>query len=227
MGIRSPLVVGEWYHCYNRGVEKRRVFESVKDYERFLLLMYVGNSSNSIHISNLKDKNLLGLLSNPSIDPVEPLVEIGAYSLMPNHFHFLLKETCEGGTAAFMQKVFTGYTMYFNKKNDRTGALFSGVFKSKHVVDDRYLKWLVSYIHLNPIELVEPRWKEGVGDIKKIHKYLSKYRYSSLPDFHNSRRLEKKLLGNSIFELFAEIPPIKEMLKESREYHQYFIKAKP
>ena len=227
MGIRTPVAVGEWYHCYNRGVERRRVFESVKDYERFLLLMYVGNGSNPIHVSNLKERNLYSILSSLSLDRGDPLVEIGAYSLMPNHFHFLLKEIRDGGIASFMQKVFTGYTMYFNKKNERTGALFSGVFKSKHVADDCYLKWLLAYIHLNPVELIEPKWKGGEGNLKEINKYLSNYGYSSLLDFYNSERPEKKLLGESIFELYEEAPALKDMLKEAQEYHQAFIKAKP
>ena len=188
--MRSPFVVDEWYHCYNRGVDKRKIFEDVRDYERFLLGLFVGNSEIPVHISNLKSSRLQEALNDDSLERGDPLVEIGAYCLMPNHFHLLIRETTEGGIAKFMQKLCTGYTMYFNTKYERTGALLSGTFKSKHVSDDRYLKHLVSYIHLNPAELFNPKWKIGQENPHKIKKNLEEYRYSSLPDFFGQKRLE-------------------------------------
>ena len=66
-----------------------------------------------------------------------------------------------------MQKLLTAYTMYFNKKNERTGPLFSGMFKATHANEDEYLKYLFSYIHLNPIKLIEPLWKNWYQRQKK------------------------------------------------------------
>lgn len=222
VATRFPLTVGEWYHCYNRGVEKRKVFQSKSDYERFLFLMYVGNGSKPIQTSHLKSNRLQNAFVDTSLERDEPLTEIGTYSLMPTHSHFVLKEIRKNGIARFMQKVFTGYTMYFNKKNERTGALFAGTYKSRHLIDDRYLKMVVPYVHLNPVELIEPRWKDGKGNIVTIEKWLKQYPYSSLPDFLGVERLERKLISESIFELFDSIPSTKEMLMDAQAYYQQF-----
>jgi len=219
MPERDPFGIGEWYHCYNRGVDKRVVFENAGDYNRFMLLLYTGNGSESIHIANLKNKNLRAVIEDTSFERGESLVEIGAYTLIPNHFHLVLKEIIEGGIALFMQKIFTAYTMYFNKKNERTGALFAGTFKSKHIDDDRYLKQTISYLHLNAAELLDQKWKEGSGNLEKIKQQLVKYPYSSLPDFLNYKRSERKILGNSIFELFETIPTLEEMVGDANAYY--------
>ena len=190
MALRFPLAPGEWYHCYNRGVDKRKIFYNKNDYERFLLLMYAGNGSVPIHISNLKDKRLSVVLSDSLLDKGEPLVEIGAYALMPNHFHILIKEAESGGVTSFMQKILTGYTMYFNKKNKRTGPLFAGVFKSKHIADDRYLKKAFSYIHLNPAKLKEPHWKETFRKARTpLKKFVEDYPYSSLGAYISNKHI--------------------------------------
>lgn len=126
----------------------------------------------------------------------EPLVDIAAYCLMPNHFHLLIQEIEEGGISKFMQKLTTGYTMYFNKKNDRNGSLFQGKFKATHVADDRYLRYLISYIHLNPIKLIEPKWKEtGITDKTRAERYLETYSQSSYLDYLGKKRLEEMILS--------------------------------
>ena len=219
MAVRNPFAVDEWYHCYNRGVDKRTVFEDAGDYNRFLLLLYLGNGSVPLRLSNLKNQNIRAVLKDISLEREEPLVEIGTYTLMPNHFHLALKEITKSGIAIFMQKIFTAYTMYFNKKYERTGALFAGPFKSRHVDDDRYLKHLVSYQHLNVVELFEPKWKDGFGNLKKIERQLKEYPYSSLPDFLGHKRPERKILGDSIFELYDSIPTLTEIIDDAHAYY--------
>ena len=91
---------------------------------------------------------------------------------MPNHFHILVKEKIENGISKFMGKLTTGYSMYFNKRYDRTGSLFQGVFKSVHADSDEYLKYLFAYIHLNPIKLINPEWKEnGIKDKNRANAF--------------------------------------------------------
>ncbi len=219
MAERDPFGVDEWYHCYNRGVDKRIVFEDAGDYNRFMLLLYAGNGSEPIHVANLKNKNLHTVLEDSSFERGEPLVEVGAYTLIPNHFHLILKEILEGGVALFMQKIFTAYTMYFNKKNERTGALFAGTFKSRHIDNDEYHKQVVSYTNLNAAGLFDSNWKEGSGNLEKIKQQLMKYPYSSLPDFLGHKRPERKILGDSIFELFETIPTLEEMVDDMNAYY--------
>jgi putative transposase len=227
MPNRAPFSIDEWYHCYNRGVDKRKIFENCRDYERFLLGMFAGNSEVPVHISNLKSPYLRDVLADSSFERGEPLVEIGAYCLMPNHIHLLLREVTEGGIARFMQKLCTGYTMYFNSKRERTGALFAGTFKSKHVPDDRYLKYLASYIHLNPAELFDPKWKNGQAHIPGIKKELEGYRYSSLVDFLGQKRLENCIIGETLPNLYEKQLTLSEVVQEAHEYYQENIEVKP
>src|SRR3989344_5942831 len=147
---KQSFVAGEYYHLYNRGTEKRIIFLDEKDYERFLFLMYICNSIKSIILRDVDENFERG----------ETIVDIGAYCLMPNHFHILAYEKMEGGISQYMRKLLTAYSMYFNKKYKRTGKLYSGVFKSIHANSDRYLKYLYSYIHLNPAKLINKNWRE-------------------------------------------------------------------
>lgn len=220
VGRRIQIAEGEWYHCYNRGVDKRRTFASVRDYERFMMLMYLANGDKKILLSDIRNATLPRILGNLKIKRGAPLVEIGAYAFMPNHVHMVLKEVQEGGVSLFMQKVFTGYAMYFNKRNERTGPLFSGNFKAKHLSSDRYFKHAINYVHMNPIELHEPNWKTGSGSLGAIEEKLRSYRYSSLPDHLGMERAEKKILGTEVFTLFDSPTSLSTTLFEAQAYHR-------
>lgn len=220
MANRIPIEVDEWYHCYNRGVDKRKVFLRKSDYERFTLLLYLANSTKAVQMPNRKSRGLDILLDGRRPNRGRQCVEIGAYSLMTNHVHFILKEIEPGGIARFMQKVFTGYTMYFNMANERTGPLFAGAFKSKHLHDDDYLKHGVSYVHCNAIEIFEPAWKDGAGDLKRIERLLRAYPHSSLNAHLNDLHPTRHLLGTSLFDLYEKYPTIDEMLREARAYYE-------
>ncbi len=223
MATRKPIVIGEWYHCYNRGFEKNSVFRNQKEYDRFIVYVFVSNSTEHRRVSDIGKSDLDSIFSNEIFNSTEPLVEIGAYSLMSNHVHFLLKEIREGGIAAYMQRVFTGYTMYFNNKHQRTGSLFSGTFKSKHVFDDRYLKQALPYVMLNPVELFEPEWKYGVGSINTISKKLLQYPYSSFIDFTDLERPQNKIIGTKWSDYYDKTPTLSEMLRSAQEYyHEHF-----
>jgi len=194
MQRKIKLSEGEYYHIYNRGVEKREVFTDLQDYERFFRLLYLSNGDKAYTYRLVQ-----GVPLN-KIDRGNHLTAIGAYVLMPNHFHLLLKETSEGGISKFMEKLTTGYSMYFNKKNDRVGPLFQGSFKAQHVDRDEYLKYLFAYIHLNPVKLIDPEWKEnGIQDRKRAKEYLAGYRYSSYPDYLGKEREEVAILDRKEF----------------------------
>ena len=103
---------------------------------------------------------------------------------MPNHFHILICEKIDGGISKYMLKLMTGYSMYFNKKYERTGKLYEGVFKSTHVNKDQYMKYLYSYIHLNPAKLIDMKWKESKSRNSTILlEYVFSYLYSSLKEY--------------------------------------------
>ncbi|MDO8514651.1 MAG: transposase [bacterium] len=182
---------GEYYHIYNRGTEKRDIFMRRNDYRRFLALLYLANQNEATELK------LQGRTLEEITEPRKgaQLVEIVAYCLMPNHFHLLIHEIADGGISKFMQKLTTGYTMYFNKQNERSGSLFQGKFKATHIDDDRYLQYLISYIHLNPIKLIEPKWKEaGIADKARAERYLETYVLSSYLDYLGKERPERMIL---------------------------------
>lgn len=184
MERKVSFVEGEFYHLYNRGVDKRKIFDSAGDYRRFLMLLYLTNGTEDTRIRNvLRETNYSDVFK---LDRGEPLVAIGAYCLMPNHFHILATPLIENGISQFMLKLQTGYSMYFNTKNERSGSLFQGPFRSTHADDDRYLHYLYSYIHLNPAKLKDPNWKERVGSRDALMKFVESYPYSSYGAYRNS-----------------------------------------
>jgi putative transposase len=192
---KISFVDGEYYHIYNRGNSKQRIFRDKNDYVRFIGLLFACNSSKNFKIDNLNKKE--SLLNAPRGNQI---VYIGAYCLMPNHFHILITDTGEGNISKFMQKVITAYVMYYNKKYQRSGSLFEGKFKAEYASDDRYLKYLFSYIHLNPTKLVEPKWKKtGIQNKPKVIEYLEKYQYSSYLDYLGVGRREKVIMDRNKF----------------------------
>ncbi len=190
------IVPGEIYHVYNRGTDKRLIFLDAADYNRFIELLYLSNSVHSINVRDIKNHNT----SVFTFDRGKELVAIGAYCLMPNHFHLMVTPLADEGVSIFMKKLCTSYSMYFNKRYERSGALFQGKFKSQHADTDEYLKYLFAYIHLNPIKLIDSTWRdEGIKDLTKSYNYVSHFHYSSLPDYLSSQRPEKVLLSKSEF----------------------------
>ena len=150
------------------------------------------------------------------------LVSIGAWVLMPNHFHLYLTfphksdmwgkkndkdDKCKNNISEFMRKLLTAYTKYFNAKYKRTGGLYEGPFKSVHVEDDNQAKYLFSYIHLNPVKLINSKWKEnGINKIEEVLEYLDTYKWSSYYDHFGVLRKENKILQlNDFPEYFSNI----------------------
>lgn len=195
MQRKIAFSTGEYYHIYNRGTDKREIFLDFHDYNRFKALLYVCNGTNPVNI-NLHLQKGRSFFELFDIERGETLVDIIAYCLMPNHFHLLIREKKEGGIAKFLGKLSTGYSMYFNGKNERTGALFEGRFKAKHADSDEYLKYLIAYIHLNPVKIIDPAWKEsGISDRLAAQEYLRTYGWSSYPEYQGIMRLESKMIN--------------------------------
>ena len=151
-GRITPLVNQEFYHIYNRGSEKRNIYQQPRDYKRFQQTFYYYQFLGpKPKFSNFTKTNLF----KSSFD--SKIVEIICYSLMPNHFHFLVKQDKINGLKMFLHRLCTSYSSYFNKKYGRVGHIFQGIYKSKVVLEDSYLTQLTAYIHLNPSRPFE--WK--------------------------------------------------------------------
>jgi len=215
MASRNHLAIDEWYHCYNRGVDKRQIFDNEDDANRFMMLLYLCNSSKPVALYDMHKPELQKAFQE---DRDDSLVAIGAFCLMPNHYHLLIKEIIDGGITSFMRKIGTAYTMYFNAKYERVGHLFCGQFRSRHVMNDRYFQKVLQYIHCNPAELYESGWKSGrVRSMSLLEKKLLAYQYSSLAGY-SQRQYASPILSHDGFNV-AQLLSVSRMLEDAREYY--------
>lgn len=146
-----------YYHLYNRGVDRRTIFQCSEDY---LTLLHIFQAYLTVDpLSPTASKSLFGRL------------ELLCFCLMPNHFHLLIKQKDKDAMPEFMRKVFTTYSMYFNRKYKRTGTLFESRYKASLITKPYYLLHLTRYIHQNPANLL----KKG--------QRLEDYPYSSLSNY--------------------------------------------
>lgn len=210
---KVQLAKNEYYHIYNRGVDKRNVFSIEADYWRFFEAMYLANDERDGLIKIWKDyqrfnsKAKLFEHAKISFGRMRPLVEVVAYCLNPNHYHFILKQTAEKGIERFMQKIGTSYTKYFNQKYDRTGSLFQGTFKSSHIKSNALL-YLTTYVNCN-------------SEIHKIAK-AERYRWSSFLDYigkRNGEVVKKKVV-------FNQFRGRKDYKKHAADYIKHFQERK-
>jgi len=173
---------GNIHHILNRGVEKRKVFCSEKDYERFVDNLKDFNTTESMgSVSYYKRR--IRAKSEVAPPTAENIVDVVCWALMPNHPHIMTVEKDEGSASEFSRKIFGGYTMYFNEQNDRSGVLFQGRSKIIQIKEDAHFLYLPFYIHLNPLDLFQPGWKEdGIKDVKGAMKFLENYRWSNYRD---------------------------------------------
>jgi REP element-mobilizing transposase RayT len=126
-----------YYHIYNRGVENRHIFTDKSDYEMFLELL-------RRHLTREPGSNPRG----KRYETYAGRIELLSFTLQPTHFHLLcyLDEDTKA-IAEFMRKIAGSYTSYFNKKHDREGHLFQGVYKASKIDDETTLLHITRYIH--------------------------------------------------------------------------------
>ena len=190
------ISIGEYYHVYNRGVHKRITFHDTADYVRFLFLILFFQSpfvfdqvSRPVRrfvkhrVFDIDDEDISQIVSGR-------YVELISFCLMPNHFHLVLREVKEYGTARYMQRVLNSYTKYYNTKYGTSGHLFQGPYRTVHVEDNEQLLYLSTYVHRNPREL--PHWKNKE----------QKYEWSSYQDYIGENRWGKLLPIEIILEQF-------------------------
>lgn len=182
MSPKKEFISDQYYHIYNRGTDKRKVFLDDIDFQRFLLSMKLMNFEQDGLMqkwrdckttnpnANLDDFSRFNLGSVPRLN----LVEICCYTLIPNHYHFILKQVLEKGIEKFMQRLGTGYTMYFNKRYERAGALFQGRFKAIHIETTHHLQYLSAYVNCN-------------SEVHGIAR-AEVYRWCSFPEYTGKRK---------------------------------------
>ena len=121
------FVRGGYYHIYNRGCNRDRIFFNTNNY-----------------------KFLTGKLRKHSHKYNAAFI---SYCLMPNHYHLLLRQDGDISLRSFIQNIFNSYSKAVNISLGRSGTLFEGKFKAIQVDDEKYLIHLCRYIHRNPLEV--------------------------------------------------------------------------
>ncbi|OGD04148.1 hypothetical protein A3H89_03215 [Candidatus Amesbacteria bacterium RIFCSPLOWO2_02_FULL_48_11] len=174
-GREEPLVTGEYYHIYNRGITDLDTFQTQKDYLRFVeIFNYYKLIKPPIRFSyylRLPDERKEQLLSN--IVNSQRKVKVICYCLMPNHFHLLIKQIADFGVSNFLSQSTNSYTRYFNTKRFRKGPIFQGTFKSVGIESEEQLIHVSRYIHINPYS----------AGVVKTTKDLENYPFSSFSEF--------------------------------------------
>ncbi len=183
--MRNILITeGEYYHVYNRGVEKKNIFLNDLDYNRFLLTLLLLQSTQTINnlsyhtISFIKHRVFDKAVSEKiKLEVMEKkYIELISFVLMPNHFHIIIKEKKENGISKFMQRTQNSYAKYFNTKYKKSGHLFQGPYRAVHIKDNEQLLYLSAYIHRNP------------NVLSKFKNKSSSYKWSSYTDYLNDNR---------------------------------------
>lgn len=196
---KHPLRPGNIYHIFNRGVASQLLFSDKRDYQRFCdLIGFYRFVSPRIRFSfynrlELENKNVF---MKALLEKGQKQVLIYVFCLLPNHFHFLLKEIMEGGIRKFISNLQNSYARYFNTKNKRKGALFQEMFKAVRIETDEQFLHVSRYIHLNPYsnffvkeakDLLNYPWSSFLNYLEqeKNHPFLDKEflnSYYSSPD---------------------------------------------
>jgi len=216
---KTEFANGEYYHIYNRGVDKREVFLDRLDYERFLVCMNLLNDKKNGIME--RQRNILKSNTRAKLSDIrelssgrKPLIEFNAYCLNPNHYHFILKQTEKDGIKIFMHKLGTAYTNYFNKKYDRSGSLFQGPFKSIHITSNEYLLYLSAYVNKNHFI---HGYSKGDWKYSSLLDYLGKRdealcnKESILGQFEDAKEYEKYLANNALY------------FREKKEMEKYIL----
>ncbi len=202
------IAPGEYYHIFNRGVNKQLIFHDNRDRARFLFLILYFQSPVAIYnigrfIGSFVKHSVFNFEKEKKEIITGRFVELTSFCLMPNHFHLIVKEIEENGIARYMQRVLNSYTKYYNVKYNKSGHLLQGPYKAVHVENNNQLLYLSAYIHRNPREI--KKWANKECD----------YLWSSYQDFINKNRFEGLIVFDIIGEQFTEKGEYKEFVQTS------------
>jgi putative transposase len=205
------IAPGEYYHIYNRGVNKENIFHDQGDWRRFLFLILCFQSPETFlhvgRVANTFGKHSVSALDAEVLSKIikKRFVELAAFCLMSNHFHLIIKETEEGGIARYMQRILNSYTKYHNTKFGKSGHLFQGPYQAVHIADDRQLLHLSAYVHKNPSDWKNYGWS-SYGDYIKGNKWGGLLKHEViLEQFKNPDQYKKFVLDSTAKELVEEI----------------------
>ena len=208
------------------------MFEDINDYFRAIFSIYEFNNSNPVSILKRREERarfkketqtrvgLVGLVEEE--DKRNKIVEVLAFCLMPNHIHLLVKQIVDGGVTKYMNKLGGGYAYYFKTKHDIKvkGHFYQDRFNAVHIKNDGQLQTVFTYIHTNPIALIEPGWKEkGILDPVKAKKFLEEeFRWSSYWDCLDKKNFPSVTERNFLLEVMGGMQGCKNAVDNWIDY---------
>ena len=202
MSRKETIADNDIVHILNRGVKKLPIFRQRSDLWRMVYSLFFLNSKN-VPENWFREAEKIGALNDlkwpKEWKERKPLVSILAFTIMPNHFHFILKQTAKGGIQQFMHKFTMSYSKFINSKYAESGSLFQGKFKSVIVDSDEFLRYLACYVMVkNTFELFSGGFPAAINNFDTAWKEAFDYPFSSLTDYaglKNSAILDKNILG--------------------------------
>lgn len=195
---------GQYYHIFNRGVDRRKIFLSKGDLHHFLDSLNIMNNE-GIYADRHQGwrKDLKRKLKTNK----KPLVSIVAYALMSNHFHLIITPTFEGGVSRFMQRLSLSHTRFFNEKYERSGSLFQGRFKAVELSQSTPVEFMSVYVNLNyKFHGINP---SGLLIKTSLFEYMGTEKGDIICDSEELKKIIKKVGG---------VEEYKEYLKIQSEY---------
>jgi putative transposase len=200
-----------YYHIFNRGADGAPLFHDHKDFEHFIILLYIANNTDHFTLRGMEAEDTFATRRTQTI------VDIVAYCLLPDQFHLVLRDREPDGTRHFIHKVGTAYVMYYNHKYGHLGTVFAGTYRARRVLDQSRLYEMISRVHLYPfsvkedeevtnrklqvtsnnkqdLQLEEAGLKLGKVNMKKAVDQASEYEYSSMRDYLGEDRPQGVIL---------------------------------
>lgn len=214
---KIPLVIGHFYHVFNRSVARQPIFLTNRDYQRALDVLtfysYLNPPIRFSHYNRLPQSQKNDFMDN--LRKNDKLVEILAFCLMPNHVHFLIKETRDRGISTFMSNFQNSYAKYFNIKTERSGTLFQTMFKAVLIETDEQLIHVARYIHLNPVTAYI------VKDIEELKNYL----WSSFSTYTGINNLDI-INKDTILSYFPSVKKLVDFISDQIDYQRQLDRIK-
>jgi putative transposase len=207
----KELYADGYYHVYNRGVAKQKIFCKREDYVVFLRFL----KEYLLPLNHVDRIILQGINPRRRAISLHGEVQLLAYCLMPNHFHLLVRNLSKNGLSRFMKAISTNYAMYFNHEYKRVGPLFQGIYKAVEISDERYYMWITRYIHRNPRDLLTRDQPLSLYEFSSYPAYLGRWKadwldsdeISGMFSQSNPRATYKNFVEGSV-EQIAELEPL-------------------
>ncbi len=221
-GMKTPLVEGEIYHVFNRGLDHRPTFirkrDYIRAYESLAYYRFVQPKLRLAYFLKLGQEQKDIFLEK--LHQHKTHIDILVYCFMPNHFHFCVRQREPKGISKFLSNFQNSYTRFYNTKNRRIGSLFLDQFKAVRIETNEQLLHVSRYIHLNPYtsfvvkklpEMLNYPWSSSLEYLNKINGFCDTQ--TILSHFNKLQNYKDFVLDQADYQ--RELDSIKHLTLES------------